>query len=129
VVEELCDKEGFDCSVLAYQFGVQGQYQFGASEAINPWIGYGVGYELVQQSLEGGGYSETQTSSGITFMKAGIGADFRSTFGLGPFLEVSAGRFVGSQTDVDDTLVHEGPVEESAWHGYFTFGVRLVLLP
>ncbi len=47
---ELCAQDGFDCSVLSYQLGAQAQYHFGASEVYNPWVGYGLGYELVEQS-------------------------------------------------------------------------------
>ncbi|HVJ14325.1 MAG TPA: hypothetical protein VM686_02750 [Polyangiaceae bacterium] len=126
---EACDAEGFDCRVLSYQFGVQGQYQFGASEAINPWIGYGIGYEILEQSISTEGYDETEISHGMTFAKLGLGADLRGVFGLGPFVEVSAGRFAASSTSVDETEVHEGPVDESAWHGMLSFGVRLVVLP
>ncbi len=130
-VAELCAQSGFDCSVFSYQLGVQAQYHFGASEVFNPWLGYGLGYELVEQSLETDAYSETQTSSGFTFLKASLGVDYRSSalVGLGPFVEVSAGRFSASETTVDDQAVYEGPVEESDWHGYLTFGIRMVLLP
>jgi hypothetical protein len=125
---DACADEGFDCSTSAWQFGIQGQYHFGASELINPWVGYGVGYEILRQNLSAGSYSETQTSSGLTYLKASIGADYRSSVGLGPFFEVSAGRFEGSTTEVDDLEVHEGPVD-SAWHGLFTIGFRVVVLP
>ena len=126
---ELCAQGDVSCSLLSYHFGVQAQYQFGASETINPWVGYGVGYEIVEQSLESGEYSETQSSSGLTYLKAAVGADFRSVIGLGPFVEVTAGRFESSRTKIGDTVVHEGPVDESAWHGLLTVGVRLVVLP
>jgi opacity protein-like surface antigen len=72
---ELCAQPGFDCGVAAYQLGVQAQYHFGASEVFNPWLGYGLGYELVEQSLSTDDYSETQTSSGFTFLKASLGVD------------------------------------------------------
>ncbi len=126
---EACAADGFDCSALSYQFGLQGQFQFGASESINPWIGYGFGYEILQQSLSADGYDETEVSHGPTFAKLGLGADLRGVFGLGPFVEVSAGRFAASSTSVDDTEVHDGPLDESTWHGQFMFGVRLVVLP
>jgi hypothetical protein len=126
---DACEAGDFDCSTMSYQLGVQGQYQFGASEAINPWIGYGLGYEILAQSLSGEGYEEEQVSHGMTFAKLGIGIDMRQSFGLGPFAEVSAGRFAASSTSVDGVEVHEGPVDESAWHGMVSFGVRLTVLP
>lgn len=124
-----CSAENFDCSAVSYQLGVQAQYHFGASEPINPWLGYGLGYEILTQSLGTADYSESQTSSGVTFAKLGLGVDFRGFVGLGPFLEVSAGRFTRASTSVDDAEVHDGPVDDAAWHGFFSAGVRLVVLP
>ena len=124
-----CSAEGVSCRVLFYQLGVQGQYHFGPSDRFNPWLGLGFGYELARQSLSTGSYSEEQQSAGATLLKLAIGVDYRSTYGLGPFVEVSAGRYGTTRTEVDGVRVHEGPVDPSAWHGFLMFGARLVVMP
>lgn len=127
--ESACAARDVSCSVVSYQLGVQGQYHLRPSERFNPWLGAGLGYELVRQSLEGPSYSELQVSSGMTLLKLMFGIDYRAAFGVGPFVEVSAARFQTTRTEVDGQEVHEGPVEPSAWHGFLVVGARVVLLP
>jgi opacity protein-like surface antigen len=127
--EAACRAPGASCNVLSYQLGVQGQYHFGPSDRLNPWLGVGFGYEMVRQSLSSGTYSETQRSSGVTLLKLSFGIDYRSSFGFGPFVEASAGRYEATRTEVGGSRVHEGPVDPSAWHGFLTIGARLVVLP
>lgn len=127
--EAACAAPGVTCQVISYQLGLQGQYHFGPSDRLNPWLGAGFGYELVRQSLSTAGYSEQQQSAGLTVLKLAIGIDYRSAFGFGPFVEVSAGRYGTTRTEVAGVTVHEGPVEPSAWHGFLMVGARLVVMP
>jgi opacity protein-like surface antigen len=124
-----CRAPGVSCRVLSYQLGVQGQYHFGPSDRINPWLGAGFGYELARQSLSAASHSEEQQSSGVTLLKLGFGIDYRSSFGFGPFVEVSAGRYEATRTEIEGVKVHEGPVDPSAWHGFLMLGARLVVMP
>jgi hypothetical protein len=124
-----CAAQGVSCSVLSFQLGVQAQYHFAPSDRINPWLGAGFGWEMARQSLSSGAYSETQQSSGLTLLKLALGADYRSSFGFGPFVEVSAGRYDVTRTEIDGERSHEGPVGSSAWHGFLMLGARLVVLP
>lgn len=128
--EQACADPGVDCSTMSYQFGFQAQYQFAASDRFNPWLGMGAGYEIFRQSLSYAGYTETQQTSGISLAKLALGLDYRhGLFGFGPFAEVSLGRFQASRTVVNGEDAHEGPVEPATWHGFFTLGVRLVVMP
>lgn len=127
--EAACRATGVSCSVLSLQLGVQGQYHFAASDRLNPWIGAGFGYEQAQQSLSVGPHSEEQRSSGITLLKLAFGVDYRTSFGFGPFVEVSAGRYETTRTELDGVRVHEGPVDASAWHGFLVIGARIVVMP
>jgi hypothetical protein len=127
--EAACKVPAVSCRVLSYQVGVQGQYHFGPSDRINPWVGAGFGYELTRQSLSAPSYSEEQQSSGVTLLKLAFGIDYRSSFGFGPFVEFSAGRYEATRTEVDGIEVHEGPVNPSAWHGFLMLGARLVVMP
>lgn len=124
-----CAARGVSCTVLTLQLGVQAQYHFAPSDRINPWVGAGFGWEMARQALTSGAYDETQHSSGLTLLKLALGADYRSSFGFGPFVEVSAGRYDVTSTEMDGARVHEGPVASSAWHGFLMLGARLVVLP
>lgn len=127
--EQACSDEGVECSTLSYQFGVQAQYHFAASDRLNPWLGMGGGYEIFRQSLSYAGYSETQQTAGIALVKLALGLDYRAAFGFGPFVEVSLGRFQATRTEIDGDEAHEGPVEPGAFHGFFTIGARFVVMP
>ena len=127
--EAACAAEGVTCRALSFQLGAQAQYHFAPSDRINPWVGAGFGWEMARQSLSNGAYTETQNSSGLTLLKLGLGADYRSSFGFGPFVEVSAGRYQATRTEIDGQRVHEGPVSRSAWHGFLMLGARLVVMP
>jgi hypothetical protein len=124
-----CRATGVSCSVLSFQLGVQGQYHFAASDRLNPWLGAGFGYEQARQSLSAGSHSEEQQSSGATLLKLSFGIDYRSSIGFGPFVEISAGRYGTTRTEIDGTRVHEGPIDASAWHGFLTIGARVVVMP
>lgn len=127
--EAACRATGVSCSVLSLQLGVQGQYHFAASDRLNPWVGAGFGYEQASQSLSSGPHSEEQRSAGVTLLKLAFGIDYRASFGFGPFVEVSAGRYGTTRTEIDGVRVHEGPIDASAWHGFLTIGARLVVMP
>ena len=127
--EQACAAEGVDCTTLSYQFGIQAQYHFGASDQLNPWLGLGGGYEIFRQTLSSGPYSEVQQTSGLSLVKLAFGVDYRSSFGFGPFVEISAGRFQATSTEVNGSEAHEGPVEPGAWHGFLILGARLVVFP
>lgn len=127
--EQACSDQGVECSTLSYQFGVQAQYHFAASDRLNPWLGMGGGYEVFRQSLSYADYSETQQTAGIALVKLALGLDYRAAFGFGPFVEVSLGRFQSTRTEIDGNEAHEGPVEPGAFHGFFTIGARFVVMP
>jgi opacity protein-like surface antigen len=128
--EEACAVENVSCSTLSYQLGVQAQYHLAPSDQLNPWLGLGAGYELFRQSLSAGSYREEQRTSGITLLKVMLGLDYRMVgFGVGPFTELSLGRFQATRTLVGGEETHEGPVEPSGWHGFLTLGARVVVMP
>ena len=84
----------------------------------NPWVGYGIGYESAKQSIvhDGRRYSEANTASGLTAAKLMFGADHRSTVGFGPFVEVAVGRYLRTNTQVNDASVHSGSIDNQAFH-------------
>lgn len=127
--EAACAAAGVRCRVSFYQLGLQGQYHFGPSDRLNPWIGVGFGYERLHQSLSSGSHSEEQESAGVTLLKLALGVDYRSRSALGPFVEFSAGRYETTRTEIEGVTVHEGPTKPSAWHGFLMLGARLVVMP
>lgn len=136
-IEDYCndDDSNFEndisCSSYGVRFGVQAQYHFLPDQVTNPWLGYGIGIESATQRLldEPRGYDEQTTATGITYAKLDAGLDLRLAVGLGLYAEAAIGRFNDSSTQINGQEVHEGKIDERAWHTWLTMGARLVIFP
>jgi hypothetical protein len=119
------------CSVVTVRLGIEGHYQLQPDQRVNPWFGYGIGFESAIQSLTDRqrGYSETNTSSGITYAQLSTGFDLRALLGFGPYAELALGRFNRATVEQNGRKVFSGDIEDRAWHGWLTLGVRMVVRP
>jgi hypothetical protein len=119
------------CSVVTVRLGLEGNYQFQPDQRINPWVGYGIGFESAIQSLTDRqrGYSETNTSSGVTYAQLAGGFDFRALLGFGPYAELALGRFNKVSVEQNGRKTFSGDIEDRAWHAWLTLGVRMVVRP
>ena len=66
------------------------------NQAVDPWLGFGVGYEWVHQSATSSTFgSASATAGGFEFANVQIGADVDAAGGLrvGPFASYSVGEF------------------------------------
>jgi hypothetical protein len=119
------------CSAFTFQIGIQAHYSFEPGGAWNPWVGYGFGYEVAQQTItdDRRSYRETTTVKGFTVAKLMVGADYRAGIGIGPYLEAAIGRFNQSRTEVNDEETHSGTIPEQAFHTWLTLGLRMTVNP
>lgn len=117
-----------DCACVAVGtwVGVEAVYSFLPAGKVDPWLGYGLGFEYNGLSDE----DNTVDFSGFVPVMVTGGVDFRLTriFGLGPFVGVSLGRYseAGASGDGFSSVVD---IEETAPHGWFTLGLRSVFFP
>lgn len=119
------------CSSLNLRVGLQMQVHFLPAARINPWAGYGLGFESAQASANGGGAPGTGESfSGFEFARLAVGADLRVNhyFGIGPFLEVDLGTFTGEHVQGANQTVDQA-LPNTSLHEWFTFGLRGVMFP
>jgi hypothetical protein len=136
-IEDYCDDDDADlqndigCTSVGLRLGVQAQYHFRPAQTVNPWLGYGIGFESMTQHLDdrARGYSERTTASGVTYAKLDGGLDFRLPVGLGFYGEFAFGRFTKSSTHINGEQVFSGSVDNGAWHFWTTLGLRLVIFP
>ncbi len=136
-IEGYCDDDDEDfendiaCDSYTLRIGLQVQYHALPDERWNPWIGYGFGFIAANQSIEDRekNRSEDTTVSGLTFAQISGGVDFRSALGVGPYGEVSIGRFNSTRTVIDNEDRFEGAIDERAIHYWLSIGVRLVVRP
>jgi hypothetical protein len=118
------------CVATDFRIGVEIQYHFQPDERMNPWVGYGLGYESATASASGGGPSFSSNASGLEFLKLSGGLDFRlsRSFGLGPWIGLDLGQYGHTQTGTGGASIDVN-VQNTALHEWFSLGVRGVLFP
>jgi hypothetical protein len=116
------------CTSAMVRFGIDVAFSFLPANALNPWIGYGVGVETANFSRSDGsdvGYT------GWAYANVSGGIDWRAApgVGVGPFVDVELGRY--DQQDLTDSNGHStfSDVSHKTVHGWVTIGVRLVIMP
>lgn len=120
------------CTAVSLRAGIEGQYHFMPANEWNPWVGYGIGFEAVDMSVNdtNGGYSESTFTSGITWAKLQAGIDFRGDpLGVAPFMEGAVGRYTTARTEVKGVETFSGDLDGPAFHVWLTLGLRLVFFP
>lgn len=114
-IKDACD----DCSASQMRFGLQGQYHISPAASLDPWVGLGIGYEIMSFKAPnpvGTGTIDADLK-GIEFANIQGGADFKVSDALtvGPFLSFSLGQYSKSG-DAD--------IENKAMHEWLTLGVK-----
>jgi hypothetical protein len=136
-IEEYCDDDDDDfendisCAAASLRFGAHLQYHFAPDRTIDPWLGYGLGWEYsaLQLTDQRRNFRESNNSWGVTYAKLDGGLDFRWPVGLGFYGEAAVGRFTRSSTRVNQQLTYSGAVPNPAFHAWLTIGLRGVLFP
>ncbi|HKO48740.1 MAG TPA: hypothetical protein VJV79_13505 [Polyangiaceae bacterium] len=128
-LREWCSTESTSCTSVDLRFGVQAQYHFLPGGAVNPWLGYGIGYESLAVSRNTGRSSGSLDLGGLEFAHFMGGADFRISrvFGLGPFIDLSLGKF--SSISNDTSFSSTSGAAQHSTHGWLMLGARFVFLP
>ena len=122
--------DGASCSASVIRFGLQGQYFLSPGESLNPWVGLGIGYEMLNTSAEAGGVEAKFNVKGFEFLNLQGGADFAvaDNIGIGPFASFSVGQYSsGEFTTVGPTgtpVTVDGDIDEKAMHMWLVLGVR-----
>jgi len=119
------------CSAVSVRLGIEGLYSFLPDESLNPWVGYGIGYEGAVAELTDRyrGLEENVSSSGFTYADISVGFDLRKKLGVGPFIDVALGQFNRTVTDLGDRGTYKSKIENQALHGWLTLGFRFVVNP
>jgi hypothetical protein len=114
-------KDCDDCSSHDIRFGVQGQYHLSPAESVDPWLGLGVGYEIISVSRTLQGTDFTVSDTGFEFLNLQGGADFKlaDAFTLGPFVSFSLGQY-SNQSAGDESA----SIENKALHEWLTIGAK-----
>ena len=127
-----CDSAGATCAAVTIRTGVEALYYFLPERLVDPWIGYGIGYEGTGAGISVPDRPElTFVGRGIEFAHLLGGFDFRlsRTFGLGPFVDFSLGEYINAHIDVGTGEAVDGHIDSKAMHEWLSLGVRGVFFP
>ncbi|MFP2958122.1 porin family protein [Myxococcus sp. 1LA] len=135
----LCE-DGMNCSASQMRFGINASYHFRAGEKFMPWLGLGIGYEMINTKLS---MKEGEVESiigagarGIEFASVQAGADYRinDTFSIGPYVSLAAGVYQTATTSIETKNVpiigdiseseSEG-IDNKAVHAWLSGGLRM----
>jgi outer membrane protein W len=124
-IKDGCDAANASCSASDIRFGIQGQYHISPGQSLDPWVGLGIGYEMLKYksalSLGVGAPQEVSiTAKGLEFANIQGGADFKvaNSFTVGPFVSFSLGQFSSTSGDVS------GDIKDKGIHEWLTLGVK-----
>ncbi len=127
-----CESTKASCGSVSARIGVEGQYHIIPQGKINPWVGYGIGFESSSASQTVGALSVSTSRTGFELAHLMGGADFRISkdFGIGPVLDFSVGRYSkASVSGLTTTAGSSSDINEGAWHEWLTLGARLTIFP
>jgi hypothetical protein len=109
-----CNDTDISCSAAMIRVGMNVRYHFAPAKAWDPWVGAGLGYELINASETDATDGSSNLSSALQAFDATLegGIDFKPIhyMGFGPYVEIATGPYVF------DTGLQ--------MHGWATFGAR-----
>lgn len=127
---DACDKANISCASATIRLGVEAQYHILPARKMNPWVGLGIGWEFTSIGGGDGNQRASTTVNGVELAHFMGGLDFRLSrvVGVGPFLDLSLGRYSNSSSDTGNTTVSTD-IKDKAVHGWFTLGARVLFFP
>lgn len=123
---DYCKANNATCASVGLAFGIEAQYHILPANSVNPWIGYGLGFQSLGMGYDQGGTTTSIGFGGFEFARLMGGVDFRVTrvFGVGPFVDLSMAKYGtinngNNSADIPETAIHE----------WLTLGARFVFFP
>jgi hypothetical protein len=125
---DLCDRADGGCLTGSLRFGIEAQAHILPSGFVNPWVGYGFGFESLGAAESNNGETRSQGFAGLEFARISAGLDIRINriFGFGPFADFALGRYTTAATGDTSRDIDE---DARTTHGWITVGARFVFFP
>lgn len=113
------------CSEHETRFGLQGHYHFSPDAPIDPWLGFGLGYQNIGYSWTYQGQTTEGNITGPEYLNLQFGTSFAVSpaFALSPVLALSVGQFTKYSSDTAGEHT-ETDIEKTALHQWLSLGVR-----
>ncbi|MDB4935590.1 MAG: hypothetical protein JWP87_2562 [Labilithrix sp.] len=133
-IKALCDNAAVDCTAVGFRFGVQAQLHILPAAKLNPWIGYGIGYEIAGASGSKNNNKLTSALGGVEFAHIMAGFDYRinKVVGIGPFADFALGQYSIASVETTiggNTIKTDGDIAKTSLHEWLLAGVKVTFFP
>lgn len=131
VSSERCAAGG--CDAYHFRFGVAVQLHLAPGARLDPWVGAGVGMEVLRAEIDDPDATPVRrelTWAGLELTVAEAGLDVRISrrFTLGPYLSVSLGEFTSRSERPEGGSSARDPIDEREEHGWVQAGLKATIL-
>jgi hypothetical protein len=104
--------------------GLEATYHFGSKNVL-PWVGAGIGYEVLSLGIDADVANATIDASGAEWLMLQGGLDFRAKqLQAGPFMSVSFARFTNGSCSGDCLDTGDFTIENPTFHEWIMLGLR-----
>jgi hypothetical protein len=129
-----CAQVGINCTGLGFRGGVMAQYNFSPEKLVNPWIGFGFGYELggTMGSTDENSISASYRGFELAHLMGGVDFRIQDYFGVGPFLDIAIGQYDNAKIEQNaggHVTTLGGSITDKSPHAWGIIGVRAVAFP
>ena len=128
---DACDRTNASCASVSLRLGPQVLFFFRPDQKVDPWVGYGFGWESTALASSTDRLDTATGFAGWEFAHFMGGVDFRISriFGIGPFVDFALGSYTRYSFQLNPGPDDEGSIEDPALHGWLTVGARFVFFP
>jgi hypothetical protein len=133
-IQKQCDSLNVDCSSVGFRIGIQAQLHILPASKLNPWVGYGIGYEIAGASGSGGNNKFTAALGGVELAHLMAGFDYRINriVAVGPFADFALGQYSIASTETTIAGIvqkSDGDITDTSLHQWLLAGVRVTFFP
>ncbi len=126
-LDTTCTRNGVDCSTHSLHLGVEVLGHLRPLAKVDPWLGYGIGFETMHVDETVPTASQSYTFSGIELAHVMAGVDFHVApmVAVGPVLDVSIAKY--SHASASGPIANgDVDIQNTALHEWLSLGARVV---
>ena len=129
-----CEAAGVDCMAVGFRFGIEAQLHLSPEARWDPWIGYGIGYEIAGASGSKNNNKFTAALGGVEFAHLMAGVDYRvnKVIGIGPTADFAIGQYSIASAEATlngVTSKRDSDIKDKALHEWLLIGLKVTFFP